>query len=54
VRDDQDSKGGSLDEMPYYGERELCRGHLKKKAGNQVRDEFAIPQSKLCPIIVPL
>ena len=31
TRDSQDSKGGTLDEMPYSGERELIEPHLQQK-----------------------
>jgi hypothetical protein len=47
MRDTQDSKGGTLDEMPYSGERELVEPTSNRKAGHQVRDGVAIPQSKL-------
>ena len=47
VRDSQDSKGGTLDEMPYSGKRELVESTSSRKTGHQVRDGVAIPQSKL-------
>ena len=47
VRDSQDSKGGTLDEMPNIGERELIEPTSSRKSGLQVRDGVAIPQSKL-------
>jgi hypothetical protein len=47
VRDSQDSKGGTFDEMPFIGERELVEPTSSIKAGHQMRDEVAIPQSKL-------
>jgi hypothetical protein len=53
VRDSQDSKGETLDEMPYIGERELVEPTSSKKTGHQVRDGVSIPLSKLRPIIVP-
>jgi hypothetical protein len=46
VRDSQDSKGRTLDEMPYIGERELIEPTSSRKTGYQVRDGVAIPQSK--------
>jgi hypothetical protein len=54
VRDSQDSKRGTLDEMPYIGERKLLEPSSSRKTGHQVRDGVAIPQSKLLPIIVPV
>jgi len=36
VRDTQDSEGGTLDEMPKSGERELVESTFSKKTGNQV------------------
>ena len=47
VRDSQDSKGGTLDEMSYSGERELVEPTSSIKTGHQVRDGVAIPQSQL-------
>jgi hypothetical protein len=38
VRDFQESKGGTLDEMPYLGERELVELTPSRKTGYQVRD----------------
>jgi hypothetical protein len=35
VRDSQDSKGGTLDEMPNSGERELIESTSIRKMGNQ-------------------
>ena len=46
ARDSQDSKEGTLDEMPYSGERELVEPTSSRNAEHQVRDGFAIPQSK--------
>jgi hypothetical protein len=43
----QDSKGETLNEMPYSGERELEEPTSSRKTGNQVRNGVAIPQSKL-------
>ena len=47
VRDSQDSKGGTLDEMPNSRERELIEPTSSRKTGHQVRDGVAIPQSHL-------
>jgi len=47
MRDFQDSKVVTLDEMPYNGERELVEPISSRKTGHQVRDGVAIPQSKL-------
>jgi hypothetical protein len=33
--------------MPYIGERELVEPTSSGKAGHQVREEVAVPQSKL-------
>jgi hypothetical protein len=45
--DSQDSKGGTLDEIPYSGEWELVEPISGRKTMHQVRDGVAIPQSKL-------
>jgi hypothetical protein len=45
VRDYQDSKGGTLDEMPESRERELIEPTSSRMTGHQVRDGVAIPQS---------
>jgi hypothetical protein len=47
VRDPQDSKGGTLDEMPNNRERELIEPTSSRKTGHQVRDGVPIPQSHL-------
>ena len=47
VRDSQDSKGGTLDEMPDSRERKLIEPTSSRKTGHQVRDGVAIPQSHL-------
>ena len=47
MRDSQDSKGGTLDEIPKSRERELMEPTSGKKIGYQVRDGVAIPQSYL-------
>jgi hypothetical protein len=47
MRGSKYSKGGTLDEMLYSGERELVEPTSSRKTGHQVRDGFAIPQSKL-------
>ena len=54
VRDSQDSKGRTLDEMPNIREGELIESNSNKKIGHQMREWVAIPQPKLCPIIVPV
>ena len=46
VRDSQDSKGGTQDEMPNSGEREIIESTSIKKTGHQPRDGVAILQSK--------
>jgi hypothetical protein len=43
----QDSKGSTLDEMSYSEERELLETTSSRKTGHQVKNEVAIPQSKL-------
>jgi hypothetical protein len=52
VRESQDSKRGTLDEMPYTGECELLKSISSRKTGYQVRNGLIIPQSKLWPIVV--
>jgi hypothetical protein len=47
VRDSQESKGGTLVEMPYSREREFIEPTSSRKTGHQVRDGPAIPQSHL-------
>jgi hypothetical protein len=47
VRESQDSKGWTLDEMHYSGEGELVEPTSSRKTGHQWRDGVAIPQSKL-------
>ena len=47
VKDSQDSKGETLDEMPKRRERELIEPTSSRKTVHQVRDWVAIPQSKL-------
>jgi hypothetical protein len=54
VRDSQDSKGGTFDEISDSRERELIEPTSSRKTGHQVRDGVAIPQSKLWPKIVPV
>jgi hypothetical protein len=46
VRVSLDSKGGTLNEILYTGERELVEPTYSRKTGHQVSDEVAIPQSK--------
>jgi hypothetical protein len=47
VRDSQDSKGGTLDEMPYSGERELGESTSSEGTGHQV-EGFPTHSQKLC------
>jgi hypothetical protein len=47
MRDSQDSKRGTLDEVPYFGESQLVEPTSSRKTEHQVRDGVAIPQSKL-------
>jgi hypothetical protein len=47
VRDYQNSKGGTLDEIPSSRERELIEPTSSRETGHQVRDGVAIPQSHL-------
>jgi hypothetical protein len=54
VKDSEDSKGGTLDEMTNSRERELIEPTSSRKTGHQVWDGVAIPQSKLWPISVPV
>ena len=47
ARDSQDSKGGTLDEVPYSREIELVEPTYIRRTEHHVRDGLAIPQSKL-------
>jgi hypothetical protein len=47
VKDSQDSKGGTLDEMPDSMERELIEQTSSRKIEHQMREWVAIPQSQL-------
>jgi hypothetical protein len=47
MRDSQDSKEGTLDEMPDTRESELTEPTSSRKTGYQVMDGVAIPQSQL-------
>ena len=38
MRDSQDSKGGTLDKMPYSRERELIESISSRKTGHQMRE----------------
>jgi hypothetical protein len=40
--------------MPDSREREFIEPTSSRKTGHQRREEIAIPQSKLSPIIVPI
>jgi hypothetical protein len=53
VRDSQDSKGGTIDETPNSKEREHIEPIYSRKT-YQMRDGFAITQSYLGSIIVPV
>jgi hypothetical protein len=46
VRDAQDSKGETLDEMPNSGERELVESTSSRKAGHQVEGWSCHPTVK--------
>ena len=43
VRNSQDSKGGTFDEMPSSRERELMEPISSRKTGHLVRDRAVIP-----------
>jgi hypothetical protein len=47
VRDVQDSKGGTLDEIPYNGERKPSESTSIERQGIRWKDEVAIPQLKI-------
>jgi hypothetical protein len=47
VRDSQDSKGGTLDEIPNSRERELIEPTSSRKAGHQVRGGVATLHSQV-------
>ena len=47
VRDSQDSKEGTLDEIYNSRERELTEPISSRKTGHQVREGVAIPQTTL-------
>ena len=47
VRDSQDSKGETLDEILNSRERELIEPTSSRKTGHQMREGVAILQSKL-------
>jgi hypothetical protein len=51
VRDSQDSKGRTLDEMAYSQGREHVEATYSRKTGPQVRDGVAILQSKFLTCI---
>ena len=55
VKDSQDSKGRTLDEMPNSGERELIESTSSRKKGHQVKGgEFPSHSQKFWPRIVPV
>jgi hypothetical protein len=43
VRDSQDSKGGTFDEITYSRKREIIEPTSSRKIGHQVRDGAATP-----------
>jgi hypothetical protein len=47
MRDSQESKEGTLDEMYNSRERELIESTSSRKIGHQVRDGVDFPQSHL-------
>jgi hypothetical protein len=47
VRDSQDSKGETLDEIPNSRERELIELTSSRETGYQERDGVAFPQPQL-------
>ena len=47
MRDYQHSKGRILDEMSDSVKRELVEPTASRKTGHQVRDRFAVPQSRV-------
>jgi hypothetical protein len=46
VRDSQDSKGDTIDEMPDSRESELIEPTNSRKTGHQMREGFVTPLSK--------
>ena len=54
MRDSDDSKGMTLDEMFDSRESNLLEPTSSRKTRHQVRDGVATPQSKLLPIIFPV
>jgi hypothetical protein len=47
VRDSQDSKGWTLNEMPDSRKSELTESTSNRKTGHQMRERRPIPQSQL-------
>jgi hypothetical protein len=47
VKDFQESKGGTFDEILDSRERELIEPNSSRTTGHQMRDEVAIPQKQL-------
>jgi len=47
VRDSQESKAGTINEMPNSRERALIEPTSSMKTGHQMREGIATPQSKL-------
>jgi hypothetical protein len=54
VRDSQDSKEATLDEMADCREREFIHYISSRNTGHQARERVAIPQSKFWHIILPV
>ena len=46
LRDFQESKGGTLDEIPESREMELVEPTSSRRTGHQVREVVTIPQTK--------
>jgi hypothetical protein len=47
VKDSQNSKGRTLDEIPDSGNREFIEPTSSRKTGHQMREKGIISQSKL-------
>jgi hypothetical protein len=54
VRDSQDSKGGTLNEVSSSREKVLLEPTSSRNTGHQMRDGFAIPLLKLSLTHVPV
>jgi hypothetical protein len=51
LRSFQESKGGTLDEIPYSREREFIESTSSRKTGHQVWEGVVIPQSYFDPYL---